>query len=361
MTPTGSPIAAGVVSVLPFLRTLANPVLLGFAGVVALLGIALTVVLYRRTRVIRQLSFGVTSRPLARVDPTAASRVRLYYANQRITDASVVEITLDNTGSAAIQPSDLAGPVHITFAGTAYGLEDSVDIARAPVGLRPQLTLDRAELSIQPFLLNPGESLSVSLLVANYSEPPVLTARVTGIAELRDQATATHRRRQRTGRVAFASALAALVLGLVPVAVLFFGLGSRTAVALNRQYDMTTPGDCARGSTKVAAGSIRVLRYAGRRLGTVELRNSSSCPTAWPEVRLTRQLPRSLIGYKLRIGLGRTEAGSTSFGLLQFLTIEPNEHWTGMQPARTGCLYLRAYVILPNSQPPVTGLTGCVR
>jgi hypothetical protein len=201
MTPTGSPIAAGVVSVLPFLRTLANPVLLGFAGVVvALLGIALTVVLYRRTRVIRQLSFGVTSRPLARVDPTAASRVRLYYANQRITDASVVEITLDNTGSAAIQPSDLAGPVHITFAGTAYGLEDSVDIARAPVGLRPQLTLDRAELSIQPFLLNPGESLSVSLLVANYSEPPVLTARVTGIAELRDQATATHRRRQRTGR-----------------------------------------------------------------------------------------------------------------------------------------------------------------
>ena len=91
-----------------------------------------------------------------------------------------------NTGNVPILPEDFIEPLATSLGGSAKAF--SVDVSETrPNDLHPEVEVENGRLLIRPLLLNPGDSMDVAALVADYDGDAQLTGRVVGISELEDR------------------------------------------------------------------------------------------------------------------------------------------------------------------------------
>lgn len=102
-----------------------DPLFLGLLGAVStvlagLLGVAITYYVYRRQRSKKELTYQIVSdAPIASIDPSVASRVRLSIDGKQVESASQVVLKLWNSGNVAVKPEDYDEPVTFEFNGRA--------------------------------------------------------------------------------------------------------------------------------------------------------------------------------------------------------------------------------------------------
>jgi hypothetical protein len=127
------------------------------------------------------------SAPVLSVGTKLRGDVEIRYRGVTVTDVTLHEITVVNSGNVPILGEELVRPFVVSFGETAHIL--SIELlpsrpADLDAGL-DQVGADPATaITLQPPLLNPSDRITVRCLVAGGAEPKI-TARITGVRELK--------------------------------------------------------------------------------------------------------------------------------------------------------------------------------
>ena len=135
----------------------------------------------QRARSISVRVVSVTSLQPKLVDPKLG--LQLSVGNTKVGRATLSVLDVQNDGSRPIPTTDFEGPLDVTVQEGSVLLRVSVSVSK-PSSLRPAVTSTTQTLSIQPLLLNPGDTISLSIL--SDGEVPKFTAkaRIAGVNEI---------------------------------------------------------------------------------------------------------------------------------------------------------------------------------
>lgn len=106
-----------------------------------------------------------------------------------IEDASSVTVTIISDGGTAIQKADFDGPLTLSLPGSESILSMRVSSRPSEVAALLRFTAaqdkgDNVRL-IQPLLMNPGDTLSLFVLVSGFKGKVMLSGRVIGVPSIR--------------------------------------------------------------------------------------------------------------------------------------------------------------------------------
>lgn len=119
-------------------------------------------------------------------DPNVRGSLTVRWKGQDVSNLRLLELTVENTGSEPIRPSDFATPLILTISEEDPGeILDvrSVDAHPPTVATNVQTTPKRVD--IQPLLLNPGDGFSLSLVTTSVAPLALRTqARIAGVHDV---------------------------------------------------------------------------------------------------------------------------------------------------------------------------------
>jgi hypothetical protein len=159
------------------------------------------------------LSVLSTSGLSAGAEPTAIEGVVLSVDGKAVVEPFVSVIRLENKGSRPIQSSDFETPISIATTPTEV-VKAAVKFT-VPPDLRPDIRVDGGKLILRPLLLNPGDSVTVSLLTSGGSPAFSPAGRIAGVQSIEtDSVHANRQARQYLARAAVSVALLTLYIQL---------------------------------------------------------------------------------------------------------------------------------------------------
>lgn len=170
---------------------LGSPVFWTIVGVAVAVAVGvgvLTVWVTVRSRPKTRLAYDAQA--TAVVSDQAAGRVEVVFDRQPVKNVSLVDVTIANTGNTALRPEDFVRPLHIVLPAGATPLSLEVTHSEPPdLGATASIQPD-ADPVVDPMLMNPGDGLTISVLVANFpgDGEVTLSGRVAGVEEF-DRAT----------------------------------------------------------------------------------------------------------------------------------------------------------------------------
>lgn len=150
-------------------------------GVVA---IAVAIYLWRRGRVRPALSYRLLSARVVNVDQGVEDRISVLYDDKAVTDVRLLDLRVENTGTAAITADAFETPLSIALGEGARVLNQPSVGKTVPPELQPHVSVEGQDLVIAPLLLNAGDSFEVTALVSQLSDGNCLRARIAGVPKL---------------------------------------------------------------------------------------------------------------------------------------------------------------------------------
>jgi len=163
------------------------------ATVLAAVAIAVTVYLYRKQRSRKELSFRLSGSELVSIHSEARDSIEIRYRGLEIESAHLLEVELRNSGNVAIKREDFERPVALVLGEGVEVLTMNTPHVKPPE-LDPEITAGvvgfegSMRVQLEPLLLNPGDEVTVQVLVSDFAGEPDLDYRIVGIAQLRDAA-----------------------------------------------------------------------------------------------------------------------------------------------------------------------------
>jgi hypothetical protein len=157
--------------------------LAGIASVaVALVAIAVSVLLWSRSRQRKGVSFRLSSSRVVSVRRGSEDRIKVLYDDQPVRDVRLLDLHVVCTGNVPIGANDFERRFSVALGKGARVL--SPEIARVcPPDLAPRLTVIGDRLTIEPLLLNPGDSFDITALVSDMRGAERLDGRVAGVSK----------------------------------------------------------------------------------------------------------------------------------------------------------------------------------
>jgi hypothetical protein len=157
---------------------------LGAAAVlVAIAGVVTTVVLFRRGRQRKAISYRLTTASVVSVRHEASDRITVLYDGMPVGDVRLVDLHIECSGNVAIASADFDHPFAVRFGVGAKVLSSAVS-TKSPPDLDVRIGLDVGTLFIEPLLLNQGDSFGVTALVSDLTEGNRLDGHVAGGTEV---------------------------------------------------------------------------------------------------------------------------------------------------------------------------------
>lgn len=129
-----------------------STVLIGPA--IGVVGIVVSVYLWRRGRARKALSYRLESSSVVSVHRDVGARISIYYDDERVTDVRLLNLRVANTGNADINAADFAEPLTVHLGDTTQVLTEPRVGKTAPPELAPQVRVDGTRLVVAPLLLN---------------------------------------------------------------------------------------------------------------------------------------------------------------------------------------------------------------
>ncbi len=137
----------------------------------------------RRKTLQKELSFGIIYRGvLVAAAKSVLDDVSMTYNGHKVTRVSVVIVSIMNTGQLPIAISDFEKPARLVFKDVEQ-IFSAMPLRCSPTHLAPTLTQTKTEVFLAPVLLNPGDFLTLRVIVENTGRVrAALEARIAGIA-----------------------------------------------------------------------------------------------------------------------------------------------------------------------------------
>jgi hypothetical protein len=150
--------------------------------VVGVLGIG--VAIYSLQKPSKRFAFEIISRTtLLTVREELESKVQVLYDGSPVQSLTVFLVRVWNAGSEPIRSSDFERPLSFSAAAPAQILTVAT-AAVLPESLTPELVFEAHSLTLAPMLLNPGDSLTLKILVKDASASLKPDARIVGVTRL---------------------------------------------------------------------------------------------------------------------------------------------------------------------------------
>jgi hypothetical protein len=136
----------------------------------------------------------VRNQSLINVKGGVRQRIKVTFDQHQIANVELVVIRLISSGHVAIVPGDYQVPVSIRLNSDAHILTADVvetnpgdldDRFRTTEGATQLVELQgQSKLVIKPILLNPGDSVTLQLLVKNYSSIVSISGHISGVRQI---------------------------------------------------------------------------------------------------------------------------------------------------------------------------------
>jgi hypothetical protein len=150
----------------------------------ALVGIAVSVVLYYLQRRRKALSYDVVSRtPLMSVKEEVQGRVQILFDGTPVSAAHMVVIRVTNSGNVPIVPSDFLRPLKFGFGETVQILSAEI-METSPSNVEASLESDSKAVVLTPVLLNAGDTVTFKVLLAQFAGKIEVDGRVVGVKQV---------------------------------------------------------------------------------------------------------------------------------------------------------------------------------
>jgi hypothetical protein len=175
------------------------------ATILTALAIGVSIYFFIKQRQRKRLTYGVTITELVSVHGDAKDKIEIFYEREIVERVHLVEVTLKNTGNVAIPASDYEVPFSVGLGEGAEVLTAEV-VRTEPAGLTAELEFvkeprerDRnadeqsvenvaSTVTLKPLLLNPGDQLTIKILVADFVGEPEFDHRIIGVSRLSNSA-----------------------------------------------------------------------------------------------------------------------------------------------------------------------------
>jgi hypothetical protein len=158
-------------------------------------GILVTIILWSLNQRTKEVSFDVLREEnLIRVRGNTRKRLSITFDDKPVEDVSLVVVRIFNSGHLPVQASDFQVPINLKVTGPTNVLSASV-LDTAPSDLDERfpregnkakiLTIENQKVTLNPVLMNSHDSVTIQMLVRDYSGNLTVGGHVTGVKELR--------------------------------------------------------------------------------------------------------------------------------------------------------------------------------
>lgn len=133
----------------------------------ALIALCVTVYLFffgQQTKLLQVVILANTS--LVEVEQSIAQNIKISYKGEDISNLSLVQIKLENTGNKPITEADYVRPVKFSFPSQSRIIEASITESN-PANIGMSIQNDQNTATLSKVLLNPKDRVIVRFLVAN--------------------------------------------------------------------------------------------------------------------------------------------------------------------------------------------------
>lgn len=155
-----------------------------FVGVaIAIIGIILTIIVYRRGKNKKIISYEVVSRvQLNSASDAIKEDLKFFFKGQLVESLDLVLLKVSNSGNIPIRSEDVKQNISFNFGCNANVL--SAEIERSePEELKPTFTYSDNKVTFEPFLMNQGDSVELKIIVDNFDGIKT-EGRVVGVKEI---------------------------------------------------------------------------------------------------------------------------------------------------------------------------------
>lgn len=161
-----------------------DPLWQSVGAILTLLAIFVSILLYRRQRKRKSLSYKIVScAPLLSIGEEIKNGLQILYNNKPIQQAHLVLVEIFNSGNTPVTTKDYEHPITLKFGEQAKIL--TTEIAEtAPPNLPASIKIEDEELVLLPTLLNEGDSVTLKALIENFDETNI-DGRIIGVREIR--------------------------------------------------------------------------------------------------------------------------------------------------------------------------------
>ncbi len=136
----------------------------------------------------KKLSYSILmQQPLLVLPEDLKDDLQVFYNQTPLRDAHLVLIELKNSGTTPILPNDYLTPLTVNFGDSAKIISTEV-ISQSPHLGNVKITPEQSRVMLTPSPLNPNDSLTLRLIVGNFSGNTVLEGRLTGVSRIEEQA-----------------------------------------------------------------------------------------------------------------------------------------------------------------------------
>ena len=114
--------------------------------------------------------------------------LKVYYKNDEVTNLTLLNLRISNTGSIAIQKGDFEEPLNIELNDESSFISAEV-IQHSPLNLKVDLTEGSNKITILPLLMNQSDTMTLKFLINNYKDEPKIDGRIVGISKFNKKNT----------------------------------------------------------------------------------------------------------------------------------------------------------------------------
>jgi len=155
---------------------------IGAASGVAALAVAIIATYLQRRR--KALSYEIlTKSSLVTMEDELAGKLEILYEGRQVDKVHLVTVRILNSANLPIAPADYIDPVRLSFGKGSQVLTASVS-DRHPPELHGSVAAAGDSVLLPKLLLNPGDFLTLKMLVANMDSSPSVEARIVGVSSV---------------------------------------------------------------------------------------------------------------------------------------------------------------------------------
>lgn len=163
------------------LELLRDPAWQFVGAILTLVALAATFLIYWLQRQRKSLSYEVVSQnQLLTVREELEGRLQVLYEGEPARDICLLVIKLLNSGNVAVSAADYERPVSFATGASSKILSAAVTDVD-PENLAVDISVDDSRVTVQPVLLNAKDSITLKLLVSDFSGSLSVDGRVVGV------------------------------------------------------------------------------------------------------------------------------------------------------------------------------------
>ncbi len=156
-----------------------------FLGViVAIVGLMLTILLFKLQRDRKKISYTViSSKPMVSVSDEVKDRVQILFDDGPVNDVSLVVLKFCNSGSMPILSTEYDRPITLSF-GKGSKVLDVEILSMIPSNIKTSVKIDSEKIVVEPLLLNSKDSFVLKILLNNFNNEVDVDARIVGVKQI---------------------------------------------------------------------------------------------------------------------------------------------------------------------------------